>query len=186
MRAQSGNRRKFSWLLAWVAALACGGEQGPYPSVTLQVRGQVLTADPAPVAVPRATVSLNHFQGFLGNPQVVARTTADHTGRYQLRHPFTSICEPSDQSGYWIEASAEGYETASTYNSDPTLPTWPSDPPIYCTNDPQVIDLSLHPFGSLQVITNTTGSGAGPGWLCPPRRRAARRRGDRIPYGTKR
>ena len=37
-----------------------------------------------------------------------------------------------------------------------------SDPVIYCTNEPQVIDLSLQPFGWLQVITNTSGSGLDP------------------------
>ena len=149
---------KLLWLLPAAAALACGGDHGPPPSVRLFIRGQILSADPTPAAIPRATVALYHFQGFLGNPQIAARTTADHVGHYELQYTFTSICEPSDQPGYWIEASAEGYETRSTF----TFENQYSDPPIYCTSAPQVINLTLQPFGVLRVITSTSGSGLDP------------------------
>jgi hypothetical protein len=95
----------------------------------------------------------------LGNPETLVQTTTGEAGSYQLTYTFTSVCEPEDDSGDWIEASADGYETASTFAS---TTSGFSDPVIYCTNDPQVIDLTLQPFGSLQVITNTSGSGLDP------------------------
>ncbi len=158
MRASLAYYGKLIGALALVAALGCGGDQGPYPTVRLLIQGQIFSADPVPAVIPRATVALYHFQGLLGNPQIAARTTADHTGHYRLQHTYTSICEAPDEAGYWIEASAEGYETESTFTFDNQY----SDPPIYCTNEPQVINLSLQPFGTLQVITNTRGSGLDP------------------------
>jgi hypothetical protein len=101
-------------------------------------------------------VALRHFKGLLSNPEILAETTTDQTGNYQLTYSFTSVCEPQDNTTYWIEASADGM-TAST-SASPEF----SDPVIYCTNEPQVINLSLQPFGALQVITNTSGSGLDP------------------------
>lgn len=147
---------------ALVAALGCGGDQGPYPHITLTIRGQVLTADPTPIPVAGATVALREFLG-LTSSQTLAHTTTGQTGNYQLTYTFTSTCGTQDNTLDWIEASADGYEIASTFsNDDPSLPTWPSDPPIYCTNEPQVINLSLKPFGALQMITNSSGSGLDP------------------------
>jgi len=158
MPARSACCRKLPWVAAWVTALGCGADhQGPYPTVTLSIHGQVLTADPAPAAVAGATVALRHFKGLLSNPETLAETTTDQTGNYQLTYSFTSVCEPQDNTTDWIEASADGYETAST-SASPEF----SDPVIYCTNEPQVINLSLQPFGALQVITNTSGSGLDP------------------------
>jgi len=108
-------------------------------------------------------VALRTFLGFLGEgAQTLAHTTTGQTGNYHLT--YESICgslgldnnDPQD----WIEASAAGYQTASTFSTNSS--TWPSDPPIHCTTDPQVINLSLQPFGTLHVITNTTGSGLDP------------------------
>ena len=153
---------KLFWVLASVAPLGCGGDnQGPPASVRLLIQGQILSADPTPVAVAGATVALRTFQG-LDNSQTLVQTTNGQTGKYQLTYTFTSICEPQDKTLNWIEVTAEGYETASTFSADLSFQTWPSDPLIYCTRDPQVINLSLHPFGSLQMITNTSGSGLDP------------------------
>lgn len=157
MRARSANCRKLLWSLAWGAALGCGGDQGPFPTVRLSIQGQVLSADPTPVAVAGAIVALRHFKGLLGNPESLAETSTDQAGNYRLTYTSTSACEPTDNTTDWIEASADGYETASTFAS----PAF-SDPVIYCTDEPQVINLSLQPFGALQVITNTSGSGLDP------------------------
>ena len=93
----------------------------------------------------------------------MVHTTTDHTGSYQLNYSFTSICEESDRLLHWVEVSAQGYETATTFsNDDPNLSTWPSDPPIYCTSSPQTIDLVMQPFGTLRAITKTNGSGLDP------------------------
>jgi len=62
-----------------------------------------------------------------------------------------------------IAVSASGYETKSTFS----VVTPFSDPPIYCTNDPQEINLSLNPLGGLQLITNTSGSGLDPDGYWP-------------------
>lgn len=95
----------------------------------------------------------------LTSSERIAHATTDHTGSYQLTYSFTSICEESDRLLHWMEVSAEGYETATTFSSDdPSLPTWPSDPPIYCTSSPQTIDLVIQPVGTLRAITNTGGS----------------------------
>jgi hypothetical protein len=64
-------------------------------------------------------------------------------------------CRMTDEAGYWIEVSAAEYETKSTSSSDNP---YFSEPPIYCTNDSQVINLFLQPPGWLQLTTNTTGS----------------------------
>jgi len=73
-----------------------------------------------------------------------------------------AICA-ADRLLHWVKVSADGFETATTFsNDDPTLPTWPSNPPIYCTSDPQAIDLVMHPVGVLRVITHTAGAGADP------------------------
>jgi hypothetical protein len=162
MQSHSACCRELLWVLASVASLGCGGDHGPYPTVRLSIRGQVLSADPTPVAVAGATVSLRAFLG-LSSSKTLAHAITGQTGNYQLNYSFTSICEPQDNTLDWIEASADGYQNATTFsNDDPSLPTWPSDPPIYCTNEPQVINLSLEPFGSLQMITSTTGSGLDP------------------------
>jgi hypothetical protein len=143
--------------MALVAALGCGGDNGPHPSVTLSIRGQVLTIDPTPLPVAGATVRLLERWGY--PPISRAHSTTDQAGRYQLSYTFTSICQPSDETSLFIEASADKYETALTLSSDPEHF---SDPPIYCATEPQVIDLSLQPFGALQLITITGGSSLDP------------------------
>jgi hypothetical protein len=140
-------------MLGSVAALGCGGDQGPPPTIRLAIQGQILSADPIPVAVAGATVALRDFPGLLGDAETLAHTTADQAGNYQLTYSFTSACGPQDNTTNWIEASADGYESASTFVS----PEF-SDPVIYCTSEPQVVNLTLKPFGSLRVITNTSGS----------------------------
>lgn len=130
-------------MAVWAAALGCGGPEEPHPTVTLSIHGQVLTAGPAPVAVAGTTVALRHFKGLLANPETLAETTTDQAGDYQLTYTFTSACEPQDNTTDWIEASADGYETASSF----TLEAGQfSDPPIYCTGELQVINLSLQPI----------------------------------------
>jgi hypothetical protein len=103
-------------------------------------------------------VALRAFEGLTGS-KTLAHTTTGAAGGYQLSYVFTSVCGPQDNTLDWIEVSAEGYATTSTLTFDPSLPTWPSDPPIYCTSDPQVINLSLQPFGFLRVTTTTGGPG---------------------------
>jgi len=143
--------------LASLAALGCG-DQGPPLGTPLSIRGQVLSADPTPVAVAGAIVALQYDTGFLEViPQTLAKTVTDQAGNYQFTK-FTSDCR------LWIETSADGYETASSFTSEGGQY---SDPPINCTNDPQVINpqvinLSLQPLGSLKVITNTSGPGLDP------------------------
>jgi hypothetical protein len=126
--------------------------------VTLSIRGHVLTAEPVPQPVAPATVGLWQFKGLTSSERIV-HTTTDQTGSYQLNYSFTSICQESDRLLYWVEASAAGHETTTTFsNDDPTLPTWPSDPPIYCSTSPQTIDLVMQPFGALRATTVTNGS----------------------------
>jgi len=95
--------------------------------------------------------------------KTLTKVTTDQAGGYQLTYPFTSTCQTSEQTGYLIDVSAEGYDTKSTLSFDTPF----SDPPIYCTNDPQVINLSLQPLGGLQLITNTNGSGLDPDGYLP-------------------
>jgi hypothetical protein len=145
------------WILAGMTTLGCGGDQGPPPTVRLSLAGQVLSAEPLPVAIPGATVALRHFAGLLGDPETLLETSTDPSGNYQLIHEFTSTCEPQDNTTNWIEASAGGYQTASTYVGPES-----SDPVIRCTNEAQVLNLSLQPFGVLRVITSTSGSALDP------------------------
>jgi hypothetical protein len=112
--------------------------------------------------VTGATVGLWQFKGLTSNERI-AHATTDHTGGYRLTYQFTSICEEADNLLYWLQVSAEGYQTASTFSNDaPGLPTWPSDPPIHCTNSPQTIDFIIHPFGALRAVTHTRGSALDP------------------------
>ena len=142
--------------------IACGHDEGPPPTVRLSIRGHVLTADPISAPVVGATVGLWQFKG-LTSSERIAHATTDHTGSYQLNYSFTSICADSERLLHWLEGSAEGYETVRTLtNDDPSLPTWPSNPPIYCTSSPQTIDLVMHPVGTLRAITNTGGPGLDP------------------------
>ena len=97
--------------------LACGHDQGPYPTVHLSIRGRVLTADQVPAPVTGATVGLWQFKG-LTSSERIAHSTTDHAGSYQLTYSFTSICEESDGLLHWVEVSAEGYETATTFSND--------------------------------------------------------------------
>ena len=130
-------------MVAWFAALGCVGTDEPHPTVTLSIQGQVLTAGLAPVAVAGTTVALRHFMGLLSNPGTLAETTTDQAGNYQITYTFTSVCEPQDNTTDWIEASADGYETASSFTMEAGQF---SDPPIHCTGEPQVINLSLLPI----------------------------------------
>ena len=142
MRARAVWCRKLLWILVWGAAVGCGGDdQGP----------------PPPVAVAGATVALRHFKGLLGSPETLAQTTTNQTGNYQLSYAFSSLCEPQDNTTDWLEVMADGYQSASTFVS----PEF-SDPVILCTSEPQVINLSLQPLGSLRVLTSTSGSGLDP------------------------
>lgn len=161
--APAAHRTRLVWLLM-VGVLGCGdgGDQGPPPPVRLSIQGQVLSAEPSPLSVAGATVALRDFKGFESS-QTLAQTTSSQAGRYQLTYTFTSLCKSPDQAGYWIEASAKGYEMRSTISFDTPF----SDPPIYCTNDPQVIDLSLQPLGWLQLTTKTGGSGVAPDSYSP-------------------
>jgi len=87
--------------------LACGQDQGPYPTVHLSIRGHVLTADLVQAPVTGATVGLWQFKG-LTSSERIAHTTTDHAGSYQLTYSFTSICEESGRLLHWVEVSAEG------------------------------------------------------------------------------
>ena len=109
---------------------------------TLVIRGRIVAAGPTPVPVPGASVHLKRFY----NPEIVATTTSDAAGSYEVsyRYPSASPCDTSDDSGYVIEAAAVGYATATSAAPNPDGP-FVSDPPIYCTGDPQVLDLSLEP-----------------------------------------
>ena len=162
MLTRSARCRKLLWGLASLAALGCGGDQGPHPSLRLSILGHVLSAEPAPVPVAGATVALREFQG-LESSRILVQTTTDQAGAYQLTYIFTSICKAPDQPGFWIEAAAERYEMKSTISFDVPF----SDPPVYCTNDPQTIDLSLQPLGWLRVLTGTTGSPQDPDGYAP-------------------
>ena len=133
--------RRLITAVACAAAVACGGDEGPHPTVTLRIQGVIRSSDASAVPIQGATVALREFL----NPQVLAQTTTDHVGRYELQHTFTSVCEPADQLLDWIEASANGFQPASTFisNAGPY-----SDPPIYCTSEIQVIDLALQPLAA--------------------------------------
>jgi hypothetical protein len=108
---------------------------------TFSIRGRIVTAGPSSLSVAGATVRLKRFY----NPETAATTTTDAAGNYELsyRYPSASPCEPTDDSGYVIEASAEGYITASSAVVEPD--PFVSEPPIYCTSEPQVLNLSLEP-----------------------------------------
>ena len=142
MRTHSAYRSWRIWIAASVTALGCGGPDEPPPRVTLSLTGQVRRAEPAPAPLPGATVALRHFTGLLGNPVTITETTTDQDGNYHLTHTLTSVCEPQDNTTDWVEVSAQGYEPASSFTVEAGQF---SDPPIYCTNDPQVIDFSLQP-----------------------------------------
>jgi hypothetical protein len=132
-------------VMTWVAALGCSGTDEPRPSVTLSIHGQVFTAGPAPAAVAGAAVALRHFKGLLDNPETLAETTTDQAGNYQITYTFTSACEPQDNTTDWMEASAEGHGTATSYTAEAGQF---SDPPIHCTSDPQTINLALQPVSA--------------------------------------
>jgi hypothetical protein len=148
---------KAATALGLLAGLGCGGDGGgPTPAVHLVIRGQVLSTDASPVPVA-ANVALRDFEGLVGDPVTLAQTTADQAGRYQLTYTLTSQCGPQDNTTYWIEATAQDYQTALTLS----LPDF-SDPVIYCTDEPQVIDLRMQAFGAMQVITSTNNPVADP------------------------
>lgn len=107
---------------------------------TFAIRGQITSSGADPVPIAGATVRLVRFY----NPETVATTTTDEAGNYELdyKYPYASPCEPTDDSGFVLEASADGYQTATTAAPHPDGP-FVSDPPIYCTSEPQVINLSL-------------------------------------------
>jgi hypothetical protein len=160
MRPSLADCRKVLSVLAWSAALGCGGDQGPPPTIRLSIQGQILSTDPTPVPVGGADVAL----GWWDSTATLARVYADQAGHYQLTHTFASTCQPSDQTLYLIGVKAAGYEPTSTLSFHPgTL----VDPPILCTSDPQVINLSLNPLGWVRLITNTTGSGLDPNGYVP-------------------
>lgn len=138
--------------LALSAGTGCGNDQGPRPTVRLLLQGLVRSAEPTTPPIAGARVDLRQFQDILSDPHTIAKTTTDQFGRYELTHIFTSACEPEDNTTFWLEVSADGYESVSTF----VVPEF-SDPMIRCTGTPQVIDLSLIPYGSLQVITQTSG-----------------------------
>jgi hypothetical protein len=98
-------------------------------------------------------VELRHFRGLFGDPEILEATATDRLGEYTLTYTINSFCDPEDNTTYWLEASADGYETASTFAL--TTPDF-SDPVIRCTGTAQVINLSPIPFGTLQVITRTS------------------------------
>src|SRR5688500_10753629 len=45
MRARSTNSARLLWMAIGATVLACGHDQGPYPTVHLSIRGHVLTAE---------------------------------------------------------------------------------------------------------------------------------------------
>ena len=112
---------------------------------TITIRGQVVSAGPDPVPVAGATVRLQRFY----SPETVATTTRDAAGNYELSYvyPYASPCESTDDSTHILEVSAEGFVTATSAAAKPDGP-FVSDPPIYCTSEPQVIDMSLEPAPS--------------------------------------
>jgi hypothetical protein len=109
---------------------------------TFAISGQIASAGPNSAPLAGATVRLKTFY----NPETVATTTTDEAGNYRLsyKYPYASPCDPTDDSQHIIEASADGYITATTAAPDPDGP-FVSDPPIYCTSEPQVINLYLQP-----------------------------------------
>ena len=107
MRARSRNSVRLVCVVTCAAVLACGHDEGPYPTVTLSIRGHVLTAEQVPEPVAGATVGLWQFKGLTSSERIV-HTTPDHTGSYQLNYSFTSICEESDRLLHWVEVSAQG------------------------------------------------------------------------------
>lgn len=138
MRARMAYCGRLVGALAWAAGSGCG-DAGPYPTVGISIEGDVTTAGPNPVAIPRATVVLREWL----SGHVVAGTTTDQAGRYRLGYTFSSQCEPADETSDYVEAWAEGHEVARTFSTESGHF---SDPPIYCTSEPQVIDLALRPF----------------------------------------
>lgn len=131
--------RRMVTVVACAAAVACGGDEGPHPTVTLRIQGVIRSSDASATPIQGARIALREFL----NPQILVQTTTDHIGRYELQHTFTSVCEPADELVDWIEASADGFEPASTFTSEAGHY---SDPPIYCTSEIQVIDLALQPL----------------------------------------
>jgi hypothetical protein len=107
---------------------------------TFTISGRITSSGADPVPIAGAAVHLKTFY----NPETVATTTTDEAGNYQLsyKYPYASPCQPADDSQHILEASAQGYVTATTAAADPNGP-FVSDPPIYCTSELQVIDLSL-------------------------------------------
>ncbi len=143
MLARMASPRSPIWLLASIALLGCQEPGGPYPTVTIRLHGRVTSAGTAPLPIAGASVTM--LQGLGEVPETLAHATSDEAGTYRLSYTFTSVCEPQDNTTNWIEASAEGYETASAF----TLEAGDfSDPPIYCTSEPQVINLSLQPLSA--------------------------------------
>ena len=133
--------RRMITAMGCAAAVACGGDEGPHPTVTLRLQGVIRSSDASATPIQGARVEL---RGLLNQQQLLALTTTDHTGRYELQHTFTSTCEPADELMEWIEVSAVGFAPASTFTVSPAGGV--SDPPIYCTSEIQVIDLALKPL----------------------------------------
>ena len=139
-------------------AIACGESNGPPPSVQLVLRGHVQSAEPTPVPVVSALVSLKTFLGLTSN-QTLKTIHTDGLGNYELTYRFTSICQPEDATSDWLDVSAPGYETATTFAYvDVSGPV--SNPVIHCTSTPQVIDFALVALGTLRVTVRTSGAGA--------------------------
>ena len=158
MRVRPSYRGKVLRALAWAAALGCGGgggDQGPPPALTLTIQGQVVRAGQDPVPIPGASVLLREWL----EPDVRARVTTDAAGRYQLRYTYNTDCEPTDHPLMWLEASAEGYWLTSTAS---VLSGQWSDPPIYCTANPQTIDLSLRAPPTITLRGRVTSAGPSP------------------------
>lgn len=146
-------RRLYSALLGGFAVLGCGHDQGPPPAVTLSLQGQITSAGPNPLPIPGARVELRQWLRI--RPE--AWTTSDHEGNYRLQ----STCNPElSSTQIWIEASATGYWMASS-SSYPITGHF-SDPPIYCTSEPQVINLSLRAPPTLTIGGQITSSGPNP------------------------
>jgi hypothetical protein len=112
---------------------------------TLRISGTIAAAGPGGAPIAGASVRLVMFyQGV-----TAASTTTDGAGHYQLTYTLRDAqpCDSTVDIALVIEASADGYLTTTTESQDPDR-TFVSDPPIYCTRDPQVVNLLLPAEGA--------------------------------------
>ncbi len=120
-----------SILGASLILLGCATTNPPEPlTVSLSIQGRVVSIESGS-GIPSAIVRLG-IGGHFSLPEVVDSTIADATGNFALARQVQHI---KGECGYWVGASATGYES-----SDPAF----SVVFLECRSELQSVEVRLH------------------------------------------